>query len=152
ATSVVLADDRDDRPRIGGEARVGIDLTFGFQPPPQEVVASYEQDLGSGGRWVDVQSYGRCWVPNSRPERWRPYTVGHWVSTDEGWSWVAEEDESDWGETCYHYGRWFDDPDNGWVWIPGSVWAPSWVAWREGDGYSAWAPLPPECGDGVIVT
>jgi len=31
------------------------------------------------------------------------------------------------------------------------VWGPSWCAWREGDGYSAWAPLPPECGDGRPV-
>jgi hypothetical protein len=78
--------------------------------------------------------------------------VGHWVYTDDGWTWVSEGDEVAWGETCYHYGRWFDDPDYGWAWVPGTVWSPAWVAWREGDGYSAWAPLPPECGDGVVVT
>src|SRR5437588_733515 len=71
---------------------------------------------------------------------------------DPGFRIGPEGREVDWGETCYPYGRWYDDPDNGWVWVPGSVWGPSWVAWREGDGYSAWAPLPPECGDGIIVT
>ena len=26
------------------------------------------------------------------------------------------------------------------------------VAWREGGGYSCWAVLPPECGDGHIIS
>jgi hypothetical protein len=36
------------------------------------------------------------------------------------------------------------DPDYGWVWIPGQVWAPAWVVWRWGDGWVGWAPLPPQ--------
>jgi hypothetical protein len=34
--------------------------------------------------------------------------------------------------------------DTGWVWVPGSEWAPAWVSWRESDDYIGWAPLPPE--------
>ncbi|MEP6811052.1 MAG: DUF6600 domain-containing protein, partial [Chthoniobacterales bacterium] len=36
----------------------------------------------------------------------------------------------------------------GWCWVPGTVWAPSWVSWRQGQTESCsclgWAPLPPE--------
>jgi hypothetical protein len=31
----------------------------------------------------------------------------------------------------------------GWVWVPGRVWAPAWVDWRENDEYIAWTPIPP---------
>src|SRR6266496_1683468 len=31
----------------------------------------------------------------------------------------------------------------GWVWIPGTVWAPAWVTWTYNDNYVGWAPLPP---------
>jgi hypothetical protein len=62
---------------------------------------------------------------------------------------VAVDDESQWGDVTYHYGRWYDAPSNGWVWIPGTTWAPAWVAWREGGGYCGWAPLPPQAGFGM---
>src|SRR6185295_1873761 len=29
-------------------------------------------------------------------------------------------------------------------WIPGTLWSPAWVAWRQGRNYVAWAPLPPK--------
>ena len=121
-----------------------------YEPAPQEVVAVYETDLTPHGHWID-NHYGHCWVWNGRAAGWRPYMYGHWVATDDGWLWVSEGEEAEWGATCYHYGRWFEDPAEGWVWVPGSVWAPSWCAWREGGGYSAWAPLPPECGDGHLI-
>lgn len=28
--------------------------------------------------------------------------------------------------------------------MPGTVWAPAWVAWRSGGGHIGWAPLPPQ--------
>jgi hypothetical protein len=37
--------------------------------------------------------------------------------------------------------------DTGWVWIPGSRWAPAWVSWRESSDHVGWAPLPPEVAD-----
>jgi hypothetical protein len=122
-----------------------------YQPPPAEVYTAYEQELSPYGRWVDVEHWGRCWVPNDRRADWRPYTVGHWQYSDSGWLWVSDGAEARWGIITYHYGRWFPDRRHGWCWLPGSVWAPAWVAWREGHGYCAWAPLAPILSDGVIL-
>ena len=73
---------------------------------------------------------------------WRPYTLGHWVYTDDfGWLWDSDED---WGWACFHYGRWDWDDDFGWFWAPGSHWGPGWVAWRTSPGFIGWCPLPPE--------
>jgi len=123
-----------------------------YEPPPAEVYTTYEADLNPYGRWVEVEQYGRCWVPNDRPSGWEPYTVGHWDYSDYGWTWVAEGNEADWGVVTYHYGRWFPDARHGWCWAPGTVWGPGWVGWREGNGYCGWCPLPPVIGDGFVVT
>ncbi|HEX4055790.1 MAG TPA: DUF6600 domain-containing protein [Tepidisphaeraceae bacterium] len=120
-----------------------------YQPPPPEVLTAYETDLNPYGSWVAVSGYGQCWAPSNRPAGWEPYTVGYWADTDYGWSWVAVGDEAQWGDVTYHYGRWYNAPSAGWVWIPGTTWAPAWVAWREGGGYCGWAPLPPQAGFGV---
>jgi hypothetical protein len=56
-----------------------------------------------------------------------------------------------WGWATYHYGRWAYDPHYGWLWVPGSVWAPSWVAWHQGNGWVGWAPLPPDAHWDVAV-
>lgn len=97
------------------------------------------------GTWENVGSYGTCWVPLDVPVGWRPYTQGYWEYTDYGWMWISQDP---WGDTPYHYGRWADDDTYGWVWVPDDdeVWAPAWVAWRYGDGYVGWAPLPPDVG------
>jgi len=60
--------------------------------------------------------------------------------TDDGWFWDSDER---FGWVTYHYGRWVNDRYYGWVWIPGTEWAPAWVSWRHGNGYTGWAPLPP---------
>jgi hypothetical protein len=75
------------------------------------------------------------------PSGWRPYTWGQWVATDLGWTWISYWP---WGWAPFHYGRWTYHPPYGWVWIPGTVWAPAWVAWRSGHGWVGWAPLPPQ--------
>ena len=95
--------------------------------------------LAPYGEWVEMQDYGWSWAP--RVERgWRPYTRGQWASTDDGWYWDSDEE---FGWATYHYGRWVDDPYYGWIWVPGTEWAPAWVSWRHGNGYTGWAPLPP---------
>jgi hypothetical protein len=53
-------------------------------------------------------------------------------------------DEASWGWITYHYGRWYLDGDDGWVWISGDEWSPGWVDWRYGDQVIGWAPLAPE--------
>jgi hypothetical protein len=40
------------------------------------------------------------------------------------------------------------DSSYGWLWTPGTQWAPAWVSWREGGDYIGWAPLPPGCDFG----
>src|SRR6266536_813741 len=48
-----------------------------------------------------------------------------------------------WGDDPYHDGTWVYTDRYGWVWIPGTVWAPAWVTWTYNDNYVGWAPLPP---------
>ncbi len=69
-----------------------------------------------------------------------PYTNGQWVNTDAGWYFKAPTPEE---EIVHHYGRWVNTADDGWLWVPGRVWAPSWVDWMQNDSYVAWAPVPP---------
>lgn len=100
----------------------------------------FYSSLSPYGEWVTTGSYGMCWRPNGVPIGWRPYTYGHWVWTDYGWTWVSDDP---WGWAVFHYGRWAFDSQFGWVWAPDYVWAPAWVEWRWGSGYLGWAPMPP---------
>jgi hypothetical protein len=106
-------------------------------------VEFYYGQLSDYGRWVHVAPYGTVWCPVGMDVGWRPYTVGHWVYTDWGWMWVSSDP---WGWVPYHYGRWALTSSYGWIWVPDDVWAPAWVAWRYGDGWAGWAPLPPDVG------
>jgi hypothetical protein len=103
-------------------------------------VSDFDNSLSAHGTWVEVGSYGRCWHPYGVEASWRPYSDGTWVWTDQGWYWQSDEP---WAWACYHYGRWWNDPYYGWVWVPDTMWGPSWVCFREGGGYCGWAPLPP---------
>jgi hypothetical protein len=113
---------------VGPSGRAAVDVGF------------FYDDLAPYGNWVDRPSHGWCWVPHHRQAAWRPYKYGHWVDTDEGWTWISDEP---YGWATYHYGRWYLDPDYGWEWIPGNQWAPAWVSFQEGNDYVGWAPLPP---------
>jgi hypothetical protein len=94
------------------------------------------------GEWFETNDYGYVFQPRQAQSRnWRPYTSGHWVYTDVGWTWVSDEP---FGWAAYHYGRWTRLRDVGWVWVPGEQWAPAWVSWRKSNDYVGWAPLPPE--------
>src|ERR1700722_13379170 len=108
--------------------------------------------LAPEGRWFNDEDYGYVWQPNVAVSTtsWRPYSDGHWVWTDRGWFWDSNED---FGWATYHYGRWVQVQDTGWVWVPGQHWAPAWVSWRhtDNDDYVGWAPLPPESSFNVNV-
>ena len=104
-------------------------------------VSYFYDSLQPFGDWVWNDAYGWCWSPADMPPGWRPYTDGQWVYTDDGWTWVADQP---WGWACFHYGRWFFDADYGWMWVPGTVWAPCWVVWETGDDWIGWAPCPPQ--------
>jgi hypothetical protein len=114
-------------------------------PASQRPAGSYSTfytKLEPHGDWRETSDYGYVWQPREAQSRnWRPYTNGHWVYTDVGWTWVSEEP---FGWATYHYGRWTRLRNIGWVWVPGDEWAPAWVSWRKNDEYIGWAPLPPE--------
>src|SRR5204862_5713837 len=106
----------------------------------------------SGGNWIEVGDYGYGWQPDVavNDSNWRPYADGYWAYTNLGWTWVSYED---FGWATYHYGRWAQLADYGWLWFPGSDldWGPAWVSWRTGGDYVGWAPLPPR-GPGVVYS
>ncbi|MGL5017047.1 MAG: DUF6600 domain-containing protein, partial [Luteolibacter sp.] len=102
----------------------------------------FYDSLSSYGSWFETADYGYVWQPVVvRDSGWKPYSRGRWICSDRGWTWVSEEP---FGWATYHYGRWTLLRGRGWIWVPGSQWAPSWVCWRENDDHVGWAPLPPE--------
>jgi len=103
----------------------------------------FYDSLDPFGRWVEVDFHGWVWIPDGVGREWHPYTQGYWIHTPAGWTWLSEWR---WGWAPFHYGRWMRHSHHGWVWIPGTVWAPAWVAWRRGDGWIGWAPLPVGAG------
>lgn len=99
--------------------------------------------LDGAGSWRTVESLGTLWLPE--PSRvgsnFVPFqSEGRWLSTDRGLYWQAQ---SGWGFVTSHYGRWIELAGR-WAWMPGSAFAPAWVQWRAGNGWVAWAPLPPD--------
>jgi hypothetical protein len=114
-------------------------------PAPVADVSGVDQfydPLNAYGRWYPHPSYGNIWVPSRTYAGvgWRPYTQGYWAQTEYGWTWVSNEP---FGWATYHYGRWYYDAMYGWVWVPGTQWAPAWVTWRTGGSYVGWAPMGP---------
>jgi hypothetical protein len=109
---------------------------------PRDHSLFYEQ-LAPYGRWMDVSGYGYCWRPTLTAARWKPYVDGCWVWSSMGWTWQSNEP---FGWATYHYGRWVNLSRHGWVWVPGSEWAPAWVSWRQSRDHVGWAPLPPDRG------
>jgi hypothetical protein len=103
--------------------------------------------LDPHGDWDEIEGYGHVFQPREaqRDRNWRPYTDGEWIWTDRGWAWRSNEPH---GWATAHYGRWVRHAREGWMWVPGSEWAPAWVSWRRNDDYIGWAPLPPEAHSG----
>jgi len=116
-------------PSAKSQAGVSVDISF------------FYNELAPYGEWVTIDPYGWVWSPYVTNPGWRPYSDGYWAYTDFGWTWVSDVE---WGWAAFHYGRWFYDDMYGGVWVPGATWGPAWVAWRYGDGYVGWAPLPPD--------
>jgi hypothetical protein len=126
----------------------GYDPTAGYNPDGQVDESVFYANLHPYGRWIERPSYGWVWEPTQVSVGWRPYTVGRWVDSDYGWTWVSDEP---WGWATYHYGRWASDPEFGWLWVPGREWGPAWCSFQQGNGYIGWAPLPPAAGFQVGV-
>jgi hypothetical protein len=125
-------------------------------PPLQNPQDSYfYNSLAPYGDWVQTPD-GWGWQPMvaAVDPGWTPYCDrGQWMLTDDGWYWQSDYS---WGWAAFHYGRWRHGGGSGWVWVPGNVWAPAWVAWRNTtDGFAGWAALPPgvllEPGVGLVT-
>ena len=123
-------------------------LSAGAWMMPQEAYAQqssvsfqlFYDELSPYGMWVDYPNYGYVWIPDGDPE-FSPYaTAGHWILTDDGWTWVSDYP---WGWAPFHYGRWDYDDGYGWFWVPDNEWGPAWVSWRRSPGYYGWAPMRP---------
>ena len=106
-------------------------------PPP--VVVDFAARSASWGDWVSSDVYGSVWRPydNERPD-WRPYLEGRWAPIQGDLFWVADEP---WGWVPYHLGYWTRLRQHGWVWVPGSWFAPAWVRWAPGWMQVGWRPL-----------
>src|ERR1700733_4849367 len=113
-------------------AQVGLDVSL----------TVFHDNLRAYGDWEVHPRFGNVWIPHREfvGGTWRPYSKGYWGYTDVGWTWVSDEP---FGWATYHYGRWAFDPAYGWIWVPDTVWGPSWVSWRSGGEYPGWAPLAP---------
>src|SRR5262245_33556298 len=99
------------------------------EPPVQQTsieVQFFYEAMDPYGDWIWVAPHGWVWAPAAVDPFWRPYTVGQWAWSDNGWTWVSDEP---WGWAAYHYGRWARVPTHGWIWVPGTTWGPAWVAW-----------------------
>jgi uncharacterized protein DUF6600 len=123
------------------------------------VKADFRTALEPHGTWRNSSRWGEVWVPSNRPHDWQPYTVGHWVFTDDwGWYWIEDQSEAVWGVVTYHYGRWVLE-DDVWIWMPGEEWGPGWVNWRGSNrpaasgrsgsrtavaSYVGWSAMPPD--------
>jgi hypothetical protein len=62
--------------------------------------------------------------------------------------WISEEP---FGWATYHYGKWFYDRYDGWVWLPGLDWGPAWVSWEQTPDYVGWSPQLPAGVSGATV-
>jgi hypothetical protein len=109
-----------------------------------KAVYYFAQKYGSlYGEWLWDRYCGYVWRPflNDRAYpgggSWMPYLQGRWTSVQGQLFWVPYER---WGWVPYHLGIWMWSKTKGWLWIPGSVFAPAWVDWSFYGGYFCWRP------------
>jgi hypothetical protein len=102
----------------------------------------FAQQYGNAyGEWLWDNLYGYVWRPflddMMYPWGWSPYIYGSWSNVGGQMYWVPGEP---WGWIPYHLGIWQWDKKLGWVWLPGSLFAPAWVDWEFFFGYCGWRP------------
>ena len=110
--------------------------------PP--AVFEFAQKFGNlNGEWIWHDLYGYVWRPYLNDLRypwgtWQPYFYGNWTDYNGQLYWVPAEP---WGWVPYHLGLWMWDEKSGWVWMPGSLFAPAWVDWEFFYGHYFWRPF-----------
>jgi len=107
-----------------------------------KAVFYFAQNYGNMyGEWLWDALYGYVWRPffNDRYPwgNWQPYVYGHWAAYQNQMFWVPDEP---WGWVPYHLGIWQWDKKLGWVWLPGSLFAPAWADWDFFNGCYCWRP------------
>ncbi|MEO8512461.1 MAG: DUF6600 domain-containing protein [Ignavibacteria bacterium] len=145
---------------------IGVDLKKNTAAANEHRTITFSELFGVKDAYADDADFGAFFVwqpaPNlavsltteetvAQPVQYVPYSNGQWVNTSQGWYFRAASEPE---EITSHYGRWVNSPSVGWVWVPGRVWAPAWVDWREQDDYIAWEPVPPSTYiiNNIIVT
>jgi hypothetical protein len=108
-----------------------------------KAVYYFAQKYGSlHGEWLWDRYCGYVWRPFLNDHSyswggWMPYYQGRWTSVQGQLFWVPSEP---WGWVPYHLGIWTWNKKKGWLWIPGSVFAPAWVDWAFFYGRFGWRP------------
>lgn len=108
-----------------------------------KAVFYFAQTFGNHyGEWLYDDFYGYVWRPfynDTYPwGTWQPYFYGRWSTYAGQMYWVPEEP---WGWVPYHLGVWQWDDKRGWLWLPGSAFAPAWVDWAFfGGSFCSWRP------------
>ena len=93
--------------RVGPSGRSSVDLGF------------FYDDLASYGNWIERAEL-RLGLDTGRSPR-----AGAPIRTDTGSGRTTAGSgsrRSPTGWATYHYGRWYDDPEIGWSWVPGDEW------------------------------
>ena len=107
-------------------------------------VFNFAQKFGNiHGEWIWHDLYGYVWRPYLNDQRypwgtWQPYINGSWTGYGGELFWVPAEP---WGWVPYHLGIWMWDKGKGWVWLPGSMFAPAWAVWEFYSGMYSWRPF-----------
>jgi hypothetical protein len=107
------------------------------------IVFEFAQKFGNMyGEWLWHDLYGYVWRPYLNDQRypwgtWQPYINGSWANRGGEMFWVPAEP---WGWVPYHLGIWMWDKSKGWVWLPGSLFAPAWAVWDFYSGMYCWRP------------
>ncbi len=118
----------------------------GLLPKPVQklppAVFYFAQNYGNEyGEWLWHDHYGYVWRPFYNDYYpwgdWAPYIYGNWSSYQGQLFWIPGEP---WGWVPYHLGIWMWDKNKGWVWLPGSFFAPAWAAWDFYAGFYTWRP------------
>jgi hypothetical protein len=113
-----------------------------IQKMPKAVFYFAQRYSTTYGEWIWDEYLGYVWRPNANDHRypwgsWSPYYAGQWATRDGRMFWVPQEP---WGWVPFHLGVWQWDKKRGWLWIPGSAFAPAWVTWSFYAGSACWRP------------
>ena len=108
---------------------------------PRAVVYFAQKYSNLYGEWLWDDMYGYVWRCDYNDYypwgTWQPYYYGQWRDVDGQLFWVPMES---WGWVPHHLGLWIWNKKRGWLWIPGSAFAPAWVSFHTWADFHGWRP------------